>query len=122
MTTEKRRYHKAKQVPAPGKYDALDELARLGPPPTFGELVKSLRLCDEVSQTDLAEKLGISKQHLSGIESGKKAVSIARAARFAEAMGYPTELFIVAVIEDELREAGLALRFDLKKAVTRKLR
>src|SRR6476620_5504612 len=98
MNIKKRRQVKSKRAATPGKHDALEELSRPGPSPGFGELVKSLRLCDEISQTELAANLGISKQHLSGIESGKKAVSVARAARFAEAMGYPPELFIVAAI------------------------
>jgi plasmid maintenance system antidote protein VapI len=117
MTIKKGRQRKQKVASKPGSYDALDELTRLGPSPSFGELVKSLRLCDEISQTELAARLGISKQHLSGIESGKKAVSVARAARFAEAMGYPPELFVVAAIEDELRAAGVGLHFDLRKAM-----
>ena len=100
-----------------GVHDALKELARLGPSPGFGELIKSLRHCDDVSQTELAANLGISKQHLSGIENGKKAVSVARAVRFAEAMGYPPEQFVIAAIEDELRNAGVNLHFDLKKAI-----
>jgi transcriptional regulator with XRE-family HTH domain len=101
----------------PGEYDALTELRKLGDSPTFGELIKSLRTCDEISQTDLAARLGISKQHLSAIESGNKAVSPARAVRFAEAMNYPSDQFVIAAIEDELREAGVTLRFDVKKAL-----
>ena len=97
-------------------FDALTELAALQESPSFGELIRSLRVCDEVSQTDLAEKLGISKQHLSAIEKGRKAVSPGRAAKFAEALGYPVDQFVVAAIEDELREAGVYLHFDLRKA------
>jgi transcriptional regulator with XRE-family HTH domain len=97
-------------------YDALTELAALRESPSFGELIRSLRLCDEISQTALAEKLGISKQHLSAIEKGRKVVSAARAAKFAEALGYPVDQFVVAAVEDELREAGVELHFDLRKA------
>lgn len=115
MSTEKKVNSKRLR---PGEHDALTELRRLGDSPTFGELIKSLRTCDEISQTELAASLGISKQHLSAIENGKKAVSPARAVRFAEAMNYPPDQFIIAAIEDELREAGVALRFDLKKALS----
>jgi transcriptional regulator with XRE-family HTH domain len=102
----------------PGQYDALRELGRFGDSPTFGELIKSLRTCDDISQIDLATRLGISKQHLSAIENGKKAVSPARAVRFAEAMNYPADQFVIAAIEDELRDAGVLLRFDLRKALS----
>jgi antitoxin HigA-1 len=97
-------------------YDALSEISALEGPVTFGELVRSFRLCDELSQSELAAKLDISKQHLSAIENGKKAVSPARAAKFAEALGYPADQFVVAAIEDQLREAGVDLKFDLRKA------
>ena len=98
------------------QYDALTEISLLHRPVSFGELIRSLRLSDEVSQTDLAANLKISKQHLSAIEKGKKAVSPARAAKFAEALGYPVDQFVVAAIEDELREAGLNIHFDFRKA------
>ena len=102
----------------PGGHDALFELSRFGDSPTFGQLIKSLRVCDEISQTELAVKLGISKQHLSAIERGKKAVSAARAVKFAEVMKYPSDQFVIAAIEDELREAGITLRFNIKKALS----
>jgi transcriptional regulator with XRE-family HTH domain len=58
----------------------------------------------------------MSKQHLSAIESGKMAVSPARAAKFTDALGYPADQFVIAAIEDELRRAGVDLSFDLRKA------
>lgn len=67
-------------------FDALEEIAAIQGPASFGELIRSLRLSDDVSQTELAAKLNISKQHLSAIEKGKKVVSTDRAARFAEAL------------------------------------
>jgi hypothetical protein len=39
-----------------------------------------------------------------------------RAAKFAEVLGYPVDQFVIAAIEDELREAGIAIHFDLRKA------
>jgi transcriptional regulator with XRE-family HTH domain len=97
-------------------YDALSEIALLQGPASFGELIRSMRLCDDMSQEVLAKILGISKQHLSAVEKGKKVVSPARAAKFAKALGYPVDQFVLAAIEDELREAGIDLHFDLRKA------
>jgi len=97
-------------------YDALTEISRLQDRPSFGELIRSMRLCDDISQADLARKLGISKQHLSAIEKGRKAVSPVRAAKFAEVLGYPVDQFVIAAFEDELHEAGIAIHFDLRKA------
>jgi transcriptional regulator with XRE-family HTH domain len=100
----------------PKIYDALTEISRLQDQVSFGELIRSMRLCDEISQSDMARRLGISKQHLSAIENQRKAVSPVRAAKFAEVLGYPVDQFVIAAIEDELREAGIAIHFDLRKA------
>lgn len=97
-------------------YDALTEISRLQSQVSFGELIRSIRLCDDISQSELAQKLGISKQHLSAIENGKKAVSPVRAAKYAEALGYPVDQFVIAAIEDELRDAGIQVHFDFRKA------
>ncbi len=43
-------------------------------------------------------------------------MSTSRAAKFAEALGYPIDQFVVAAIEDDLRKAGVNLHFDLRKA------
>lgn len=50
--------------------------------------------------------------------NSKKAVTAARAVKFAKVMKYPSDQFVVAAIEDELREAGITLRFNLKKAMS----
>ena len=60
----------------------LEELT--GGPLTFGNLIESLRLCEESTQAAFAKKLKISRSHLNDIEKGQKAVSPARASRFAK--------------------------------------
>ena len=50
---------------------------------SFGTLLESIRLGEEMSQVEFAKKLGISRSHLCDIEKGRKSVSVARAARFA---------------------------------------
>ena len=43
---------------------------------TFGSLVRSLRLSDEISQVNLAKKIGVSKQFLSDVEHNRKEIGI----------------------------------------------
>jgi len=118
MSTEKKiKRARTGKVSARQGRDALSELEKIRSSPTFGELVKSLRLADDISQVELAQKLELSKQHLSAIECGKKFVSVSRAARFAEALGYPVQQFVLASLQDELNEAGIELTFDLKQIV-----
>jgi predicted transcriptional regulator len=44
--------------------------------PTLGQVVRSLRECDEVSQIHLAEELGVSRQFLSDVEHDRKIVGV----------------------------------------------
>lgn len=87
-----------------------------GGPLTFGRLIESLRLCDEISQVDLAKKMNVSKSQICDIEKGRKLVSAERASAFAKAMGYSVQQFVATAIEDQLRQAGLKFTVDLKAA------
>ena len=91
------------------KSDARKYLEDLVGPLTMASLLLTLRECDEVSQTKFAKKLGISKQTLCDIEKSRKAVSPARAARFASKLGFPPELFIKIALQEELKNEGLRL-------------
>jgi transcriptional regulator with XRE-family HTH domain len=78
--------------------EALSRLEKLrGEPLTFGAYVRSLRECDEYSQKELAEKLGVTIQHLSNVENGRKGVSPSRAEQWAEIMGYSKSQFVKLV-------------------------
>ncbi|CEG55942.1 helix-turn-helix domain-containing protein [Legionella fallonii] len=44
---------------------------------TFGGLVRSLRMSDEITQIELANRVGVSKQFLSDVEHNRKDVGIA---------------------------------------------
>jgi plasmid maintenance system antidote protein VapI len=85
-------------------------------PLTFGKMITSLRECDEISQVDLARKMGISRAQLCDIEKERRAVTPAMAAKFAKVMRYSVHQFVALAIEDQLRKAGLKLKVDLKAA------
>lgn len=71
-------------------HEALKVLENLiGEPVTFWLYLKSIRESEELLQSELAEKLGISVQHLSNVERGRKHVSIERAEAWGRALGYP---------------------------------
>jgi len=99
------------------KSPALCYLEKLtGGPVTFGKLLESIRLGDELSQPESAKQLGISKSHLNDIEKGRKAVSPERAARFAEELGYSTERFVSLALQDLIDQAGLKLKVHVRAA------
>lgn len=105
MTTNKMRESEARRF--------LQELR--GGPLSFGQMIKSLRIADEISQVDLADQMQISRAHLCDIEHGRRTVSVERAGRFAKEMGYSETQFIAVALDDQLREAGVRARVELLK-------
>jgi transcriptional regulator with XRE-family HTH domain len=91
----------------------LEELR--GGPLTFGQMIKSLRLADEIAQVELAHRMEISRAHLCDIEQGRRTVSVERAAQFAKVMGYSETQFVAVALDDQLREAGVHARVELLK-------
>lgn len=87
-----------------------------GEPLTFGALIRATRQGEGETQETFAARLGVSKAHLSDIENGRKVVSAARAARWAEMLGYSTRQFVQLALQDELRQAGLPFRVEVGAA------
>lgn len=76
-----------------------------GTPLTFGRMIESIRTADEISQTELARRMGISRAHLCDIENGRRTVSIERAAMFARELGYSVHQFVATTLQEQLRRA-----------------
>lgn len=74
---------------------------------TFAKVIRSTRLCEELSQQDFAAKLGISKQHLCDIEKGRKTVSPARAWAWAKKLGYHPQQWAELTLQDLIDKEGL---------------
>jgi transcriptional regulator with XRE-family HTH domain len=103
MTTKKKTAQRKR-----GKSDAKTFVEALNKGPLMlAGLLRSIREGEAKSQTQFAETLGISKQHLSHIENGRKAVSAERAARWAATLGYAESQFVRLALQDELHRAGL---------------
>ena len=85
-----------------------------GGPLTFGQMIAALRKCDEVSQTQMAKKLGISSAKLCDIEKGRRFISIERAAQWARIFGHSEYLFVSLLLEDQMRKSGLNFEVTLK--------
>ncbi len=96
--------------------DALDATKNLWNNMTFGGLVRSLRLSDEITQVELSKKLEVSKQFLSDVENGRKDVGIPFAKKVADALEYSVEPLVELLIRDQLRKQNLDYIVELKKA------
>jgi transcriptional regulator with XRE-family HTH domain len=91
-----------------GRSDAMTFVEKLsGGPLTLAKLIRSIREGETMTQAEFADTLGISKQHLSHIENGRKVVSPERAARWAALLGYAESQFVRLALQDELQRAGL---------------
>ena len=99
------------------KSSAIKKLEKMrGGPLSFGKMIESIRKADEISQVELASKMNISKAHLCDIEKGRRTVSLSRAVEFAQILGYSPIVFVSILLEDMVREAGLAVKVTLKSA------
>lgn len=96
--------------------DALKETKSIWDAMTFGGLVHSLRISDEITQVALAKKIGVSKQFLSDVEHNRRDVGISFAKKIAEALDYSIEPLIELLIRDQLRRQHLNYSVELKKA------
>ncbi len=99
------------------KSEAARFLEKLhGGPLTFGALLRSIREGEELSLAAFAEQLGVSRQNVCDIEQGRRAVSPARAAEWAKILGYSEAQFVRLALQDQIDEAGLALRVNVESA------
>ena len=94
--------------------DAMTYLEHLsGGPLTLGKLIHSIRMCDEISQVEFANKLGISRQHLCDIEHDRKIVSPKLAAQYATILGYSVSQFIRLALQAILNRDNLDVTVDI---------
>ncbi len=83
---------------------------------TIGNLLWSLRECEEMTQVAFAKKLKISRQYLCDLEHGRRGLSPEMAAKFAKKLGYSEEQFIRLALQDALDRVGLPFDVDIKRA------
>ena len=83
---------------------------------TFGDMLSTLRKTDEVTQVELARKIGVSRGLICDIEKGRRTASIEQAIKIAKAMGYPEKVMIKYVLEDQLRDAKVNFKVKLEAA------
>jgi DNA-binding XRE family transcriptional regulator len=87
---------------------------------TFGRLLKSHRLGENLSQTDLAKILRISKQSLNDLENGRTLPSIARAAAIARKIGVMEAMMVELCIQGLIDRQKLNLVVKVEEVKNRK--
>ncbi|MDF1756688.1 MAG: helix-turn-helix transcriptional regulator [Legionellaceae bacterium] len=83
---------------------------------TFGKMLKSIRLCDEINQGEFAKLLKVTQSYLSDLENNRKEISPKKAAEFARILGHSEKQFIRLAIQDSLERQGLHYAIDVSDA------
>ena len=74
---------------------------------TFGGLLSSHRLCEEIGQREFAKILGISPSSLCDLEKGRTIPSVSRARKIAKKLKVSEEVCIELALQELLNREGL---------------
>ena len=88
------------------RYTSKDLVRDYGPL-TFADILCIQREDEQLTQVEMAKKLGITKQKLCDFEKGRRLPSAKMAALWAKKLGHPQEVWIQIVLQDQLREDEL---------------
>ena len=83
--------HKVRHVNNEG--EELHTLEEVFPDAHPGKIVRGLRVKEDITQEELAKRLGIAQTRVSEIESGKRLISRNMAKRLAEAFNVSPRMF-----------------------------
>jgi transcriptional regulator with XRE-family HTH domain len=93
----------------------------------LGEALRLIRVYNDLKQVELAQRLGVSKSHLSEIESGDKSPSLDLIGKYSKEFGMPVSSIMFfseelpAAKRGEKVRVGIAGRIvDLLKFIERK--
>ena len=70
----------------------------------------------EISQAELARRLGVSRSHLCDVEKGRKVVSPERASAWAKILGFPPTVFVKLALQEQLDRAGVKMNVEVEAA------
>jgi len=99
------------------EYEFLEEdqrdLDRQAQALTFADALKAHRLCEEWTQEEAAQKLGITKQMLSAYETGKRIPTPRKAYEMASVLGLLPDMAVLLAVNDELKAHHLPIKMQL---------
>lgn len=74
---------------------------------SFGEILRSFRLGEDLSQIAFAKKIGITPANLCDLEKGRKIPSPMRAFKIAKKLGLSPSFLIQICLQDSLDKENL---------------
>jgi DNA-binding XRE family transcriptional regulator len=85
-------------------------------PFSFAVFMLGARTTLDLSQVEMAKKLGISKAALCELEKGRTLVSPSAASRYAKKAGFSETVALEACFQDQLRKAKIKKRVKIEDA------
>jgi DNA-binding XRE family transcriptional regulator len=77
---------------------------------SFGDFIKNYRLGEEMTQSELAEVLNVSKQRICDIEKNRYHVSLKLCKQIAQKLDLPPEWLAKLILQDLLESEGIDLK------------
>jgi DNA-binding XRE family transcriptional regulator len=86
----------------------IDVLEKLDGPFTFATYMRGSRTTLDLTQAEMARKVGISRAMLCDIEKGRQLVSVSLAIKIARKAGFLEKVAVETCLQDQLRKAGVS--------------
>lgn len=80
---------------------------------TFSDILLIQREDEKLTQIEMAQKLGISKQKLCDFEKGRKIPSVKMATLWAKKLGHPQEVWAQIALQDQFKKDKLKLKVSI---------
>ncbi len=94
--------------------DAFKFMEELNSPFHVGKLLRAHRTGWDMSQKDLAKKLGVTVGFISNIETGKKGISLDKLLEFCRKLNENEKFWMVMYFKEEARKAGKEITIKLE--------
>jgi DNA-binding XRE family transcriptional regulator len=85
-------------------------------PFSFAIFMVGIRTTLDLTQVEMAKKLGISKSALCEVEKGRTFVSVETAVKYAKKCGFSQTVALQACFQDQLRRAKIKKRVKIEDA------
>jgi transcriptional regulator with XRE-family HTH domain len=74
---------------------------------SFATILKGFRTREDMTQEQLALKLGVTKSYISDLENKRRYVTVTQAKSFAKKLKEPVEVWVTTSLQDMVTRAGL---------------
>lgn len=84
---------------------------------SLGQALAAIRETEEITQSEIANAIGISRGLICDIEKGRRDASVSLIIKIAKYLKYPPESFLILAFQDQLRKEKLDKKFIVEVKV-----